>query len=314
MLPDAYAVPESPDGATIGRRRLIAGAGAVAGAAAASQLVPQGAAHASLPSGASKFVILPSAVRLADTRERSKYSFNYFTEGYIRVKVGGGNGVPSTATAAVLTVTAVNYTGEGNHVTCWPSGEGMPIASNLNLAPGTANANMVTVKLGSSGSVDVKSLKPAHLIVDVLGYYEPVTGAERDGRFITLPSPRRVFDSRQTATPTAANGSYTTIDLTAYIPPDATAAVVNLTAARSTADGHFTVMPFEAAGPPKTSSLNVSGAGEVRAGAAVVSVKTISGSDASRSMPTELPRSSSTCSGTTPGHNRASRRPGCSSP
>ena len=39
LLPDALALPDSPDGATIGRRRLIAGAGALAGAAAASQIV-----------------------------------------------------------------------------------------------------------------------------------------------------------------------------------------------------------------------------------------------------------------------------------
>ena len=275
-LSDALATPASPDGATIGRRRLIAGAGAVAGATAAAQFVPHGAAHASVPSGASKFTILPKAVRLADTREKSKYEFTTFSNRYIRVKVGDRFGVPKTATAAVLTVTAVNYSSH-SHVTCWPTGEGMPLASNLNLLPGAANANMVTVKLGNNGSIDVQALLPGHLIVDVLGYYEPVAGAVREGRFVTLATPKRVHDSRQTARRQVASGSYTTIDLTAFIPPDATAAVVNLTAALSTADGHFTVMPFDASGAPTTSSLNVSGANEARAGSAVVSVKTISG-------------------------------------
>ncbi|MEQ9162753.1 MAG: hypothetical protein RLN74_08600, partial [Ilumatobacter fluminis] len=122
LLPDAPALPDSPDGSTIGRRRLIAGAGAVAGAAAATQFVPQGVAQASVPAGASKFSILPKAVRLADTREKNKYDFTQFSNRYIRVKVGGRYGVPSTATAAVLTVTAVNYSSH-SHVTVWPTGE-----------------------------------------------------------------------------------------------------------------------------------------------------------------------------------------------
>ena len=277
LLPDALVSPDSPDGATIGRRRLIAGAGALAGAAAAAQIVPQGVANAALPAGASKFSILPAAVRLANTREKSKYTFTHFSEGYIRVNVAGRNNIPATATAAVLTVTAVNYSTKANHVTCWPSGEGTPLASNLNLPAGAVNANMVTVKLGNGGNVDVRSLRPAHLIVDVLGYYDPVTGAERDGRFVTLPSPKRVYDSRQTSRPKVADASFTTIDITANVPPDATAVVVNLTAAQSTGRGHFTVMPYDVSGPPSTSSLNVSGPNEVRAGAAVVSVKTIGG-------------------------------------
>ena len=276
LPPDMLAHTDSPDGATIGRRRLIAGAGAFAGAAAAAQLVPQGAAHASLPSGASKFSILPKAVRLADTREKSKYDFTTLSNRHIRVKVGGRAGVPNTATAAVLTVTAVNYS-SNSHVTVWPTGEDIPIASNLNLLPGAANANMVTVKLGSNGSIDVQALLPGHLIVDVLGFYEPVSGAVGDGRLITLATPKRVFDSRQTSRRQVASGSYTTIDLTPYIPANASAAMVNLTAALSTGDGHFTVMPYEASGPPATSSLNVSGANEARAGSAVVAVKTING-------------------------------------
>ena len=272
LQPDAVVLP---DGSTIGRRRLIAGAGAVAGAAAAAQLVPQGSAHASLPAGASKFSILPAAVRLADTRpkERSKFTFTTLNDRHIRVKVGGRFGVPGSATAAVLTVTAVNGA-EPSHVTVWPTGEGLPNASNLNLSPGAVNANLVTVKLGNKGSIDVQALRPGHLIVDVLGFYEPVAGAEREGRFITLATSKRVFDSRRTSRVQVRDQSYTEIDLTPYIPPDATAAVVNLTAALSTAGGHFTVMPAGVAGPPKTSSLNVSGPNEVRAAGVVVATPT----------------------------------------
>lgn len=287
LLPDALAQPDQavrPDVAGVGRRRFLAGVGAVAGAATATQFVPHGTADAAVPQGASKFVILPKAVRLADTRpkHRAKYTttFSMFGETnnrYIRVKVGGLSGVPDAATAAVLTVTAVNYS-TLNHVTCWPTGEGIPTASNLNLFPGNVNANLVTVKLSKTGSVDVQALLPAYLIVDVLGYYEPVSsGSSRDGRFESLQSPRRAYDSRRTARPAVPNESYTTVDLTGYVPENASSVVINLTAAASTAGGHFTAMPYEVAGPPTTSSLNVTGPGENRAAGVVVPVTTIRG-------------------------------------
>jgi hypothetical protein len=277
--------PEVPDfidevaGLPVGRRRLITGAGAVAGAAAMTSFLPAGVADAALPAGASNFHILPKAVRLADTRERnSRYPFSTILTAnkHIRVKVGGENGVPATASAAVLTVTAVNFAA-ASHVTCWPTGETLPVASNLNLAPGAVTANLVTVKLGTAGSVDVISHALGHLIVDVLGYYEPVSGPVKEGRYVTLNASRRVYDSRETANPLPGNESYTTIDVTATVPPDASAVVVNLTAAGSTAGGHFTAMPIDAPRPPTTSSLNVSGPGENRAAGVVVPVRTISG-------------------------------------
>jgi hypothetical protein len=274
-LPDTDLV-DTVTGQPVGRRRLIAGAGAVAGATAMSSFLPAGAAEAALPAGASSFHILPKAVRLADTRERSSrypFSTTLTANKHIRVKVGGENNVPATASAAVLTVTAVNF-GAASHVTCWPTGEQLPLASNLNLAPGAVTANLVTVKLGSGGSVDVISHALGHLIVDVLGYYEPVTGPVTEGRYVTLNASRRVYDSRP-AMP--GNESYTVVDVTASVPPDASAVVLNLTAAGSTAGGHFTAMPINTPGPPTTSSLNVSGPGENRAAGVVVPVQTIGG-------------------------------------
>jgi hypothetical protein len=281
LVPMNSTHPEVPDfidevaGLPVGRRRLIAGAGAVAGAATMASFLPAGAANAALPAGASNFHILPKAVRLADTRESHNYPFTatLAANQHIRVQVGGANGVPASASAAVLTVTAVNF-GAPSHVTVWPTGEPLPLASNLNLAPGAVTANLVTVKLGGGGLIDVISHALGHLIVDVLGYYEPVSGAVKEGRYVTLNSSQRVYDSRP-AMP--GNESYTVIDVTASVPADASAVVLNLTAAGSTAGGHFTAMPIDAPGPPSTSSLNVSGPGENRAAGVVVPVQTING-------------------------------------
>src|ERR1700688_582024 len=47
---------------------------------------------------------------------------------------GGTCGVPSTAAAAVLNVVVVAPTG-GGHVTIWPFGSSMPLASTINFDP-----------------------------------------------------------------------------------------------------------------------------------------------------------------------------------
>ena len=161
----------------------------------------------------------------------------------IRVRIGGENGIPASASAAVLTVTAVNGDA-GNFVTVYPSGGSLPLASNLNLlSAGEQNANLVTVKTGTGGSVDVYALAPSSVIVDVLGYYEPVSGAVRGGRFVGLPNARRAIDTRPAL---AGSRSFTTVDLTSYVPADASSVVINLTATETTGPSFFTALPYDA--------------------------------------------------------------------
>lgn len=260
----------------IGRRRFLVGAGAAAGAAALATALPNGVAHAALPAGASRFVPLPKAVRLADTRSPSKYDYSTPEPNRIRVKLSGANGVSPTASAAVLTVTAVNG-GSPNFVTVFPTSGSIPVASNLNLvSPGEINANLVTVKIGTGGSVDVYRLNAGDLIVDVLGYYEPVTSAVREGRFVGLANAVRAIDTRPNF---AGTRSYTVVDLTKYVPTDASSVVINLTATETTGPSYFTALPYDAseATDPSTSSLNVTRPGDTRAAGVIVPVPTIGG-------------------------------------
>jgi sortase (surface protein transpeptidase) len=265
-----------PDADRIGRRRFLVGAGAAAGATALAASLPVGAAQAAPPDGASRFVPLPNAIRLADTRKPSKYNYTTPSTDRIRIKVAGANGVPANASAAVLTVTAVNG-GAANYVTVFPTSGSVPLASNLNLmSAGDANANLVTVKIGKSGSIDVYSLTFCHMIVDVLGYYEPVDGAVRGGRFVGLANARRAIDTRPNLVGTR---SFTTVDLTGFIPADASSVVINLTATETSGPSFLTALPFDAPEDrePTTSSLNVSGPGQTRAAGVIVPVPTIGG-------------------------------------
>lgn len=261
----------------IGRRRFIVGAGAVVGATALGSSLPAGIAAAAPPDGASRYVPLPTAIRIADMRKPNKYDHTTLAPNRIRVVVAGEDGVEGVApdaTAVVLTVTAVNFD-EPNFVTVFPTGVSVPTVSNLNLLnAGEANANLVTVKIGKRGSVDLYSRRPCHMIVDVLGFYEPVSGPVKSGRFTGLSSAQRALDTRPNL---AGTRSFTTVDLTRWVPEQASSVVVNLTATETTGPSFFTAVPYSVTEQPTTSSLNVSRAGDTRAAGVIVPVSTIGG-------------------------------------
>ena len=272
------ALPHAPDPARLGRRRFLLGAGAVAGAGALSSWLPAGVAEAGLPAGASSFEPLPQAIRVADTRSPSKYVYSRIAPNHIRVQVKDRDGVPATASAAVLTVTGIN-SNDPNFVTVFPTGTTRPIVSNLNMQrPGETNANLVTVKIGSGNSVDVFQRVACDVIVDLLGFYEPVTSVVKAGRYKGLDSAARAIDTRETFG-FAAGNSYTWVDLTSFVPQDASSVVLNLTATECTGPGYFTALPASAgeSSRPLTSSLNVVSAGDTRAASVIVPVPTVGG-------------------------------------
>ena len=97
----------------------------------------------------------------------------------------GEYGVPADAVAVVATVTAINPSG-ANWVTVVPSSASVPdlLAQNrlvtvLNMTdPFQAIANLAQVKLGPDG-LDLVSLAPCDMVLDVIGYYRPVAAAVR---------------------------------------------------------------------------------------------------------------------------------------
>ena len=94
------------------------------------------------------------------------------------VQVAGRGGVPAEeAAAVVLTVTAVAPSSAG-YLTAYPGGASRPTTSNLNYVSGGTTPNLVVVKLGRDGSVDLFNGSPTstHLLVDVAGYVLPGHG------------------------------------------------------------------------------------------------------------------------------------------
>jgi hypothetical protein len=171
--------------------------------------------------------------------------------------------VPPGASAVVLNM-AITGSADGGFVTVYPTGVARPVASSINVdAAGQTIANLVTVPIGTGGTVTVYSLMQTDLIADVQGYYVPASAAQA-GRFTPI-NPTRLLDTRE---PTSqhhgalAPNEAVTINVAALagLPADAAAVALNVTVTDSTASGYWTVYPAGTA-RPTASNLNVDGTG-----------------------------------------------------
>ena len=224
---------------------------------------PAAIVHAA-PVGASAYVPV-SPYRILDTR---------IALGFPR-RVNAGEAftltltdVPPGSSAVVLNLTVTAPATPG-FVTVYPTGVSVPNASSINVdAAGQTIANLVTVPIGSGGTVDIFSQPAADLVADVQGYYTPAVSAQA-GLFTPL-TPTRLLDTRQPNTihsgPLAA-GTQVDLDVVGTaalaglsLPVDATAAALKVTVTASPASGFWTVFPTGTA-PPTASNLNVEGVG-----------------------------------------------------
>lgn len=214
--------------------------------------------------GATAFVPL-SPVRAMDTRSGTggvplaKVQPN----GWVDLVVTGRNGVPADASAVVLNVTGVQPSGVTN-VRVYPTPAGSesqapPTVSNLNLAPGRDQPNLVTVTVGDGGRVRFYTQSARlDLVADLAGYYAP-TG---DHGYVPL-SPTRIADTRSgvgfpRAPLRAGVTSYLTIGGVAGVPTSAAAVVLNVTAVRPNWLSNVRVFPTPATpSVPLVSNLNV---------------------------------------------------------
>ncbi len=191
----------------------------------------------------SYFVPLNPA-RLLDTRtgeggNLSALASNTLTE----MKVNGVGGVPPTgATAVVLNVT-VDAPRTSGFITAWPSGEEQPTISNLNFVAGQTVPNLVTVKVGANGRVNLYNSEGyTHVVADVVGYYtadRPATG----GLFNPV-TPGRILDTRN-GLGAVPGGQAINLGVTgvAGVPAGASGVALNVTVDQPTGPGYLTVWP-----------------------------------------------------------------------
>ena len=173
-----------------------------------------------------------------------------------------GSGIPATGVdAVVLNVTATQPSAE-TFVTVWPSGASRPLASNLNVIAGQTAPNLVTVKVGPDGRIQLYNNSGfVHLVADVAGWYDD---GSAPGARLTPLTPARILDTRKglgSVDAPLGPGQTRTLDVTdtsgSGVPPAGVDAVVlNVTGTEATADTFLTVWPGGTV-RPNASNLNV---------------------------------------------------------
>jgi hypothetical protein len=90
----------------------------------------------------------------------------------ISQQVTGTGGVPAFGVSAVVLNITVTEPASGGWLAAWPAGQALPVASNLNYVAGQTVPNLVVVKVGAGGKVNLYSSGgPVHVIADVAGYF-----------------------------------------------------------------------------------------------------------------------------------------------
>ena len=120
-----------------------------------------------------QFVTIPPC-RLIDTRQTG----GPITGGTLRtfpIPLEGGCNIPATATAYSLNVTVVPM-GFLGYITMWPAGIDLrPVVSTMNSTDGRVKANAAIVPAGTNGGVNIYATNTTNVILDINGYFAPVT-------------------------------------------------------------------------------------------------------------------------------------------
>jgi hypothetical protein len=150
--------------------------------------------------------------------------------------------VPTDARAVIATITATAAAAPG-FVTAWPCDQPRPTASSLNYGTGGTVAGLAIVPKAADGSFCLFTLAPAHLLVDVAGWFSASAP-------LTPVTPARLADTRANAARLGAGGV-----LAVPAPAGAAAVAVTVTAADPDGAGYLTAYPCGGL-PPVASTLN----------------------------------------------------------
>ncbi len=94
----------------------------------------------------------------------------------VLVSIAGQGGIPTMGSGLHPTAVAFNLTATkptaGGHLTAYPSGMALPVASDVNFAAGMTVPNLTVVKLGADGAIAVFNFAGrTDVVIDVVGWY-----------------------------------------------------------------------------------------------------------------------------------------------
>jgi uncharacterized repeat protein (TIGR03803 family) len=109
----------------------------------------------------------------------------------------GGCNIPTSAAAYSLNVSVVPQ-GPLGYLTIWPTNENRPVVATLNSLDGRIKADAAIVPAGTNGAVSVYVTNTSNIVLDINGYFEPVSGSTL--AFYPL-TPCRIADTRNSTYP-----------------------------------------------------------------------------------------------------------------
>ena len=143
--------------------------------------------------------------RLVDTRETGG-PIQGGTSRSFTVPQLGSCGIPTSAAAYSLNVSVVPQ-GPLGYLTIWPTDEVRPVVATLTSLDGRIKADAAIVPAGTSGAVSVYVTNTTNVVLDINGYFEPVSGSTL--AFYPLP-PCRVADTRFSTYPPGLGSPFLT--------------------------------------------------------------------------------------------------------
>ncbi|MFZ0914000.1 MAG: hypothetical protein WBQ76_17965 [Candidatus Korobacteraceae bacterium] len=148
---------------------------------------------------AEQFVPLSQPCRAVDTRPQ--YGGGGPVQGGIpqNFSISGAGSCAAMPSAALYSMNvSVVPNGSLGYLTVWPAGQTRPLVSTLNSLDGRIKANAAIVPAGTNGQVSVFAASTTNVILDVNGYFTPVSGSTL--AFYPL-TPCRVADTRHSGYP-----------------------------------------------------------------------------------------------------------------
>ncbi|MDQ4088705.1 MAG: hypothetical protein M3163_00120 [Actinomycetota bacterium] len=222
-----------------------------------------------------RFVSLEPA-RILDTRDGTGGAARLGPGASLDLQVTGRGGVPDSGAGVAVLNVAVTGTTSSSYLTVYPTGQPLPLASNLNFAGGDTVSNRVMAKLGTGGRLTIyNNAGGTDVVVDVNGWYTDGSVAGTPGAFTPL-EPARILDTRDgTGGIAGLRPAGTAVDVQVTgrggVPASGVAAVIlNATVTEAAGAGFLTIFPAGTA-QPWVSDLNYA-SGETRPNLVVVKV------------------------------------------